>query len=126
MNFGIDLGFSSEVTEKEKQWIIDQGTLVYVADRNSPSLRFQDEADDQYKGLLINYINSISLEIGTKIELRPMLWETVLESLSTGETDISDMFASKYRGKNYVADLSEALLLVAEGVADATLGNFCV
>lgn len=130
--------------------------------------------------MLIDYANFLSIELGTKIELYPMLWEDALKSLSKGETDMCDMFISEERGKHYlftkpiytlrsviavnkkledevdslkdlagrtmamqkgdyaseylkknypnikqiyVADLEEALFLVAQGQADATLGD---
>lgn len=177
--FEINIGSSNMLTEKEKEWLQEKGTLIYGADRSAPPLRFQDEADGQYKGVLIDYFNAMSVEIGTKIELYPMLWEDALEGLAQGETDICDMFPSKERGKHYlfskpiynlrsvlavketeenimdlddlngriialqkgdyaseyikenypniiqhhVADLGEALSLLAEGKADATLGD---
>lgn len=178
-NYDLNLGFSAMLTEKESEWLRQQDTIIYAADRNAPPLRFLDEADGQYKGVLIDYVNSLSLEIGTKIELHPMIWEEALDSLSEGTIDISDMFSSKERAKNYlfskpiynlravlairkgldnvrslnnlngmtmamqkgdyasgyltlnypgikqilVGDLEEALLLVAEGKADATMGD---
>ena len=101
-NFGINVGLSNDLTEKEKEWLKQQGTLIYGADRNAPPLRFQDNADSQYKGVLIDYFNAMSVEIGTKIELHPMVWEEALESLAQGETDICDMFPSKEREKYYL------------------------
>ena len=96
------IGLSNNLTEKEREWIRQQETLIYAADRNAPPLRFLDQADGQYKGILIDYINSLSLEIGSNIELHPMIWEEALESLSKGETDICDMFSSTERSKHYL------------------------
>ncbi len=97
-----NIGFSDTLTEKEAIWLKKQEPLIYAADRNAPPLRFIDVADEQYKGILIDYVNSLSLELGVRIELHPMLWEDALTSLSNGETDLCDMFVSKERSKHYL------------------------
>ncbi|SKA77430.1 amino acid-binding domain sensor histidine kinase [Caloramator quimbayensis] len=93
---------SGILSDKEKEWLENQGVLVYSADRNAPPLRFVDTADNQYKGVVVDYVNSLSLELGVKIELHPLLWETALDKLSKGETDICDMFKSGERSKYYL------------------------
>jgi polar amino acid transport system substrate-binding protein len=90
------------LTQKEKQWLEENGPLVYAADRNAPPLRFQDAADNQYKGILIDYVNSLSVEIGANIELYPLVWQDVLTSLEVGDSDFSDMFSSNERAKKYL------------------------
>ncbi len=178
--YGININKSNALTKEEVEWLKNHGPLIYAADRNAPPLRYLDVSDGQYKGVLIDYANFLSIELGTKIELYPMLWEDALKSLSKGETDMCDMFISEERGKHYlftkpiytlrsviavnkkledevdslkdlagrtmamqkgdyaseylkknypnikqiyVADLEEALFLVAQGQADATLGD---
>jgi len=101
-SFGSGSKYVNILSEKERDWLNNQSVLVYSADRNAPPLRFVDKADNQYKGVVVDYINSLSLEIGTKIETYPRLWEDALESLSKGETDICDMFASEERAKKYL------------------------
>lgn len=96
------INLSNNLTKKEREWLHQQGSLIYAADRNAPPLRFHDEADGQYKGILIDYVNSLSIEIGTNIELHPMLWEDAIDSLSQGQTDICDMFASAERSKHFL------------------------
>lgn len=93
---------SGILSDKEKEWLKKQGVLVYSADRNAPPLRFVDPADNQYKGVVVDYVNSLSLELGVKIELHPLLWEKALEKLSKGETDLCDMFKSEERSKYYL------------------------
>lgn len=91
----------TSLTQKEKEWLAANAPLSYVADRNAPPLRFIDEGDGQYKGILIDYLNALSVEIGSNIELYPMLWEEVIETLSRGEADISDMFTSPERSRYF-------------------------
>lgn len=113
---------SDNLTEKEREWIRQQGTLIYAADRNAPPLRFEDIADGQYKGILIDYVNSLSLEIGANIELHPMLWEDALNSLAKGDTDLCDMFASGKRSRHYLFSKPiynlRAVLAVPAGIKD--------
>lgn len=178
--FGLNFDKNTTLTEEELEWLENNVPLVYAADRNAPPLRYVDEEDGQYKGVLIDYIHYLSIELGTKIELKPLVWEDVMTELVSGNADMCDMFASEerskkflfskpiynlrgilavnseltdeikslddlkgktmamqkedyaseYLSKNYpeinqyfVNDLEEALLLVAEGKAAATLGD---
>jgi len=178
--FGLNFDKNTNLTEEELEWLENNVPLVYAADRNAPPLRYVDEEDGQYKGVLIDYIHYLSIELGTKIELKPLVWEDVMTELVSGNADMCDMFASEerskkflfskpiynlrgilavnseltdeikslddlkgktmamqkedyaseYLSKNYpeinqyfVNDLEEALLLVAEGKAAATLGD---
>lgn len=98
---GINSSFSNILSENEKEWLEKQGSLIYAADRNAPPLRFVDSSDNQYKGVVVDYINSLSLELGTEIKLVPLLWEDALNQLAEGKTDICDMFASEERSKKY-------------------------
>lgn len=89
------------LTNEERTWLSSQKSLLYSADRNAPPLRFVDDADGQYKGFVVDYINSLSLELGTNIEMHPMVWEDALKSLSEGNSDLCDMFKSEERSKYY-------------------------
>lgn len=87
---------------EEHRWLKEQGVLIYGADKNAPPLRFVDKADNQYKGVVVDYINLLSLELGVNIELHPLLWEDALTSLLEGKTDICDMFRSEEREKYFL------------------------
>ncbi|MBB6217354.1 polar amino acid transport system substrate-binding protein [Anaerosolibacter carboniphilus] len=90
------------LTFEEQRWLKEQGSLIYAADNDAPPLRFVDGADNQYKGVVVDYINLLSLELGFNIELHPLLWEDALKSLEEGKTDICDMFKSKERSKHFL------------------------
>jgi len=92
----------SILTVEEQQWLREHGTLIYGADNHAPPLRYVDQADLQYKGVVVDYINLLSLELGVNIETHPLLWEDALEHLREGTTDICDMFASKERSKHFI------------------------
>lgn len=87
---------------EERRWLKEQGALIYGADKNAPPLRFVDKADNQYKGVVVDYINLLSIELGVNIELHPLLWEDALTSLLEGKTDICDMFRSEEREKHFL------------------------
>lgn len=92
---------SKPLTEEEKQWLKDHGKIIYGADKNAPPLRYVD-TDNQYKGIFIDYLNSLSIESGLQIEVRPLVWDKALSELKNEETDICDMFPSVERSKDYL------------------------
>lgn len=75
--------------------------LVYAADDSAPPLRFVD-SDGIYKGVVVDYITQIALELGIEIRCEPYLWEDALTALDEGETDFCDMFISPDRAEKYV------------------------
>jgi len=92
----------NKITEEERTWLEQKGILVYGSDRNSPPLRYVDSESGQYIGLVIDYVNALSIELGIEIKLEPLLWSRALGKLEEGETDFSDMFPSKERGEKYL------------------------
>jgi polar amino acid transport system substrate-binding protein len=90
------------LTSSEIKWLKDQDSIIYAANDNAPPLRFVDEIDDQYKGVVVDYINQLSLELGVDIQTVPMEWNDALESLKAGDTHICDMFANEERGRYYL------------------------
>ncbi|MEA4986659.1 MAG: transporter substrate-binding domain-containing protein [Anaerovorax sp.] len=79
-----------------------EGVLIYGADKNAPPLRFLDE-DNIYKGVVVDFMNQLSLEMGVEIKTIPYLWEDALVALESGETDICDMFMNEERSSKYAA-----------------------
>jgi len=93
---------SNKITQEEIDWLKKQDSIIYAANENAPPLRFVDEKDNQYKGVVVDYINQISLEIGVDIQTVPMQWNEALESLKKGETHICDMFINEERNNVYL------------------------
>jgi len=85
----------------EIDWLKTHGSLVYAADNNAPPLRYVDDSDGQYKGVVVDYVNLLSLQLGTSIEVHPLLWEDALDQLSQGQSDLCDMFSSEERSKYF-------------------------
>lgn len=95
-------GDYSNLSLEEKNYLKNKGKIIYGADINAPPLRYLDKDDGQYKGLVLDYLHTLSLELGINIETKPFVWATALEKLSIGETDICDMFESPERAKKYL------------------------
>ena len=98
--------------------LVPDGRLVYGADDSAPPVRFVDE-DGVYKGVVVDYMNLLSLELGIEIQAVPYEWEEGLEALKKGETDLCDMFASEERSKDYVFTDSIYTLRVVVAVRQA-------
>ncbi|MDF2948947.1 MAG: hypothetical protein K0R07_972 [Sedimentibacter sp.] len=90
------------LTEDEIKWLKDQEAIIYAANDNAPPLRFVDEIDNQYKGVVIDLVNQLSLELGVDIQTVPMQWDDALLSLKEGRTQICDMFINKERSQDYL------------------------
>ena len=84
-----------------EKYIEEKGTLIYGADDSAPPLRFVDD-DGVYKGVVVDMVNQLSLEMGIEIRCVPFKWEDALRSLKEGRTDMCDMFMSEERSKSYV------------------------
>ncbi len=92
---------SSKLTNEEKEWLQSRESLIFGSDQLSPPLRYVDMESKQYKGLVVDYVRLLSVELKTKIKFKPMAWHTALETLAKGETDFADMFPSPERAKVY-------------------------
>lgn len=100
--FAYERDVRKNLTSSEIQWLKEQDSIIYAANDNAPPLRFVDEIDDQYKGVVVDYINQLSLELGVDIQTVPMEWNHALESLKNGNTHICDMFVNEERSRYYL------------------------
>lgn len=110
---------SKSITQEEREWLDNHGSIIYGADENAPPLRYIDKESGQYQGVVVDYIRALSIELGTDIRFKPLVWEKALKSLEEGKTDMCDMFPSVERGKKY--DFSDpiynlrGIILVSKG-----------
>lgn len=93
---------SQPLTEDEKQIIMERGTMTYASDKNAPPLSFVEIENGQYRGLIIDYASSLSIELGADFIIQPMIWEEALNDLIKGNIDIVDVFESDER-KQYLS-----------------------
>ena len=92
----------NRITKEEKEYLKSKKFLIYGSDRSSPPLRYVDYNSGQYQGLVVDYVNALSIELGIEIKLEPLPWSTALDKLEKGETDFSDMFKSKERSEKFL------------------------
>ncbi len=118
----------NRITKEERLWLDKKGVLIYGSDRNSPPLRYLDEKSGQYIGLVVDYVNALSIELGIEIKMEPLVWSEALRKLEAGETDLSDMFPSKERGEkflfsNKIYNLRGIIVVKDEDVSINSIGD---
>lgn len=91
-----------QLTQEDRDFLREHGPIIYGSDNNSPPLRFYDSDTDQYKGIVIDYLTALAIELETEIVFEPMVWGEALEALKRGDTDICDMYPSKKRSEVYL------------------------
>ncbi|MBN2899457.1 MAG: transporter substrate-binding domain-containing protein [Clostridia bacterium] len=88
-------------TSEEKAWLATHNIIKYGADSNSPPLRYVDPETLQYEGIVVDYVDALSIELGVSIDFTPTQWKNALLSLSSGDIDICDMQPSVERAEYY-------------------------
>lgn len=93
---------NQQLTDEDRAYLKSHGPIIYASDDNAPPLRFYDRENDQYRGIVIDYLQALAIELQTEIVFKPMVWKEALNALSAGETDICDMYPSEERSKVYL------------------------
>lgn len=93
---------NQELTQDDRAFLKEHGPIIYAADNNAPPLRFYDRNAEQYRGIVIDYLQALAIELETEIIFEPMVWEEALEALRRGESDICDMYPSKERSEVFL------------------------
>ena len=93
---------SSSLTKKERQWLESHPVIIYGADENSPPLRYVDKDTNQFKGISVDIIRALSIELGVDIKIKPLTFDKSIESLEKSETDICDLFPSQERKRKFL------------------------
>ncbi|NCB42949.1 MAG: transporter substrate-binding domain-containing protein [Clostridia bacterium] len=100
-SYGINLlqyvQYSSPLSEEEEVYLKENSVLSFVSDKNAPPFAYIDEGNNQYKGLVLDYVNALSIELGVEIRYLPEKWEDAIKRLSEGRADFCDMFPSANR-----------------------------
>ena len=91
--------FSSGYTKEEIEIIEHYKPLIYGGNINEPPLGIYYENNKQYTGLVVDFINALSIELETPIISQPMVWNQALEALMEGKTNLCDMVPSAARAK---------------------------
>lgn len=94
--------YSMPINEAELNYLKNKGTLYFVSDSNAPPFAYIDKNTGQYKGLVIDYVSALSIELEVDIEYVPQKWENVINSVVSGEADMCDVFPSEERMKHLI------------------------
>ena len=90
------------LSSDEELWLESHGDIMYCSDYDSPPLRYIDSENGQYQGVIVDYMNALSINLETKIKIRPeSSWNRAYESVKNGKADCIDMIASPARSLNF-------------------------
>lgn len=112
---------SKPLTKSELAYLSKKGEINFVSDKNAPPFTFVDTADNQYKGLTLDYANALSMVLGTKINYIPKEWDEAVSSLESGAADVCDMFPSPEREKYF--SFSNSIYLIRGIIATGKTSN---
>lgn len=93
--------YSLPLTSEEEAYLKEKKTIVYGMDRKAPPLTFTNEETGQNEGLLIDYMMSLSIELGFNVSFAPLTFNEVMASLDEQRIDMSDLFESPERSRKY-------------------------
>ncbi|WMJ78805.1 MULTISPECIES: ATP-binding protein [unclassified Sedimentibacter] len=94
--------YSLPLTEREVNFLSEKETLYFSSDKNAPPFAYIDNNSGQYKGLVLDYVNALSIELEADIEFLPKTWGDVAPSVIEGSSDMCDIFPSDERKKNFI------------------------
>lgn len=94
--------YSIPITDEEVNYLLEKGTLYFSSDKNAPPIAYIDNENGQYKGLVLDYVSALSIELGVDIMFVPQIWGNVINSVISGDADMCDIFPSEERMKNLI------------------------
>lgn len=95
------LRYSMPITQSEKLYLQSVGNIIYGIDKNAPPISFTNNENGQQEGLIVDYMSSLSIELGVNFICEPLVWNEVLKSLNEGTIHMADLFASEERSQLY-------------------------
>lgn len=116
----------SDYSEEELELLKEKEPIIYAGNINEPPLGIYYEETGQSFGLVVDYINALSIELGVDIISKPLIWNDVLNALENEEADLSDMVPSEKRSEKFifsdpVYNINGAVLVPTENQAIFTL-----
>lgn len=94
------LQYSGSLTQEERQFL-ESHTLRLASDITAPPISYFDEAKGTYDGLIVDYMNALSIELETPIEISMYPFFDLVEALRSGTVDAVDMFPSASRAAEF-------------------------
>lgn len=93
--------FSRPLTDEEQNYLKEKETIIYGMDWKQPPLTFINEENNQIEGLLVDYMSSLSIELGVNITYDATPFSQIMDAMDSGKVDMSDLFESPERLKKY-------------------------
>lgn len=78
------------LTREDRTLISQTESLIYMTQSNAPPLKYYENG--QLKGLMIDYIATLSLDLGLPIHAHPLPNDNVYSAISFGLADITDTY----------------------------------
>ena len=105
MKYGINLitylKYSSPITKKEKEYLKLHSPIRLGTDITSPPISYYDNEAKKYSGLIVDYVNFLSIETETTITIDMYTFYNLVEALRSKKIDVCDMFPSENRAKEF-------------------------
>lgn len=93
---------SRKITYEEKNWLNENKNIIYISDQNSYPLAFKSQ-EGQYKGVLVDFMNALSIEIGKDIVFEVNDgWQKYINKNSSDEIKCFGLIPSKEREEYFV------------------------
>lgn len=93
---------SRKITYEEKKWLNKNKNIIYISDQNSYPLAFKSH-EGQYKGVLVDFINALSIEIGKDIVFEVNDgWQNYINKSSSDEIKCFGLIPSREREEYFV------------------------
>jgi polar amino acid transport system substrate-binding protein len=93
----IDL--SMPLSEEEETYKKSREVFVHGGNIYEPPLGIYEPETGQHLGLVVDYINALSIPMEVPIISKPMVWNDALLSLAQGKTDFCDLIPSEQRAE---------------------------
>lgn len=105
MKYGITLitylKYSFPITQKEKEYLRLHSPIFLGTDITSPPISYYDNEEKKYSGLIVDYVNFLSIETETPITIDMFTFYNLVEALRNKKIDVCDMFPSENRAKEF-------------------------
>lgn len=95
------LKYSSPITEREKDYLKVHSPIRLGSDITAPPISYYDKATGEYAGLIVDYVNFLSIETATPITINMYTFYNLVEALREQKIDVCDMFPSESRAKEF-------------------------
>ncbi|HSN65220.1 MAG TPA: transporter substrate-binding domain-containing protein, partial [Fusibacter sp.] len=91
------INLSLPLTEEEVDYKKSREVFVHGGNIYEPPLGIYEPETGQHLGLVVDYINALSIPMEVPIISKPMVWNDALLSLAQGKTDFCDLIPSEQR-----------------------------